>query len=92
MLLLINSLSRGYSGVRPETVALLLKIFNSPCPYIPAKGSLGASGDLAPLAHLALVLIGEGKAFSATACSPARKVLKKSAAGRCGPDRKRDWL
>ena len=57
------SLARGHSGVRPEIVDALLALFNaSLLPRIPAKGSVGASGDLAPLAHLACVLIGEGEA------------------------------
>ena len=58
-----NTLALGYSGARPAIVRLLLDILNAGiCPRIPAQGSLGASGDLAPLAHLALVLIGEGEA------------------------------
>jgi histidine ammonia-lyase len=58
------SLARGASGVRPEVVdALLALLDHDVLPAIPAKGSVGASGDLAPLAHLALVLIGEGEAF-----------------------------
>ena len=57
------SLARGHSGVRPEIVDALLALFNAGVvPRIPAKGSVGASGDLAPLAHLACVLIGEGEA------------------------------
>jgi histidine ammonia-lyase len=57
------SLARGHSGVRPEIVDALLALFNAGVvPSIPAKGSVGASGDLAPLAHLACVLIGEGEA------------------------------
>jgi histidine ammonia-lyase len=58
------SLSRGASGVRPEVVeALLALLSHDVLPCIPAKGSVGASGDLAPLAHLSLVLIGEGQAI-----------------------------
>ncbi|WP_135467058.1 histidine ammonia-lyase [Crenalkalicoccus roseus] len=58
------SLARGASGVRPEVVEALLGLLGAEVlPAIPAKGSVGASGDLAPLAHLALVLIGEGEAF-----------------------------
>ncbi|NMM80698.1 histidine ammonia-lyase [Acidovorax sp. SRB_14] len=57
------SLARGHSGVRPELVDALLALFNAGVmPRIPAKGSVGASGDLAPLAHMACVLIGEGEA------------------------------
>ncbi|HZF86178.1 MAG TPA: histidine ammonia-lyase [Burkholderiaceae bacterium] len=57
------SLARGHSGVRPALADALLALFNADVtPVIPAKGSVGASGDLAPLAHLACVLIGEGAA------------------------------
>ena len=57
------SLARGHSGVRPALADALLALFNAGVtPVIPAKGSVGASGDLAPLAHLACVLIGEGAA------------------------------
>mgnify|MGYP003577139030 CR=1 FL=1 len=60
------SLARGHSGVRPALVDALLALFNAGItPVIPAKGSVGASGDLAPLAHLACVLIGEGEAITA---------------------------
>ncbi|WP_219215786.1 histidine ammonia-lyase [Variovorax boronicumulans] len=60
------SLARGYSGVRPALVHALIALFNAGItPAIPAKGSVGASGDLAPLAHLACVLIGEGQATMA---------------------------
>ena len=60
------SLARGHSGVRPELVDALLALFNAGMlPRIPAKGSVGASGDLAPLAHMACVLIGEGEATTA---------------------------
>jgi len=63
MLLRANALAKGYSGVREEVVLRLLDLLNSGVhPVIPAKGSLGASGDLAPLAHLALVLVGRGEA------------------------------
>ena len=56
------SLARGASGVRPETVDALLRLYNERLyPRIPAKGSVGASGDLAPLAHLALALLGIGE-------------------------------
>src|SRR2546429_3963201 len=62
MLLLAASLGRGNSGVRPEIVEMLLTLLNKRVyPLIPSRGSVGASGDLAPLAHLGLVLIGEGE-------------------------------
>lgn len=61
LLLKINSLSRGYSGVRQNLIEALIALFNAKLyPCIPAKGSVGASGDLAPLAHLALPLLGVG--------------------------------
>lgn len=63
LLALSSSLRRGYSGVRPEIVELLLGMLEQGVtPVIPSRGSVGSSGDLAPLAHLALVLIGEGEA------------------------------
>ena len=63
MVIRANSLSRGYSGVRVAVIERLLALLNRGVhPVIPRVGSLGASGDLAPLAHLALVLIGEGEA------------------------------
>jgi histidine ammonia-lyase len=63
LLLLAGSLARGHSGVRAELPALVLALLErGVTPVIPSKGSVGSSGDLAPLAHLALVLIGEGEA------------------------------
>ena len=60
----IKDLARGHSGIRLKTTRHLIKLLNEGIvPFVPAKGSVGASGDLAPLAHLALVLIGEGEAF-----------------------------
>ncbi len=62
MLLRANALARGFSGVRPETLELLVALLNRRVhPLVPSQGSVGASGDLAPLAHLALTLIGEGE-------------------------------
>lgn len=61
MLLRANVLARGYSGVRVETLELLVEMLNRGVhPLVPSQGSVGASGDLAPLAHLALPLVGEG--------------------------------
>lgn len=61
MLLKINNLSQGYSGIRLELIEALLALFNHQVyPCIPAKGSVGASGDLVPLAHLSLPLLGVG--------------------------------
>ena len=76
MLLRVNSFLPGHSGVRPETVAALVQLLNSGVyPAIPEQGSLGASGDLAPLAHLALVLIGEGEAYVDGRLVPGRDAL-----------------
>jgi histidine ammonia-lyase len=64
MLIRANTLARGFSGIRLETLELLIEFLNRGVhPIIPEKGSLGASGDLAPLAHCALPLIGEGEAL-----------------------------
>ncbi|MCS6886017.1 MAG: histidine ammonia-lyase [Acidobacteriota bacterium] len=64
LLLRANVLAKGYSGVRVEVINTLLDMLNCDVtPVVPEKGSVGASGDLAPLAHLALVLVGEGEAF-----------------------------
>uniref|UniRef100_A0ACB8FNZ2 Uncharacterized protein n=1 Tax=Sphaerodactylus townsendi TaxID=933632 RepID=A0ACB8FNZ2_9SAUR len=61
----INVLAKGYSGISLETLQQTVDAFNASClPYIPEQGTVGASGDLAPLAHLALGLIGEGKMWS----------------------------
>jgi histidine ammonia-lyase len=63
LLLLANSLSKGHSGVRPELVELVLGLVERDVlPVVPSRGSVGASGDLAPLAHVAVVLCGEGEA------------------------------
>jgi histidine ammonia-lyase len=76
MLLRINALSLGYSGIRPEVVRLLADMLNREVtPVIPEKGSLGASGDLAPLSHLALVLVGEGEAFYQGERLPGREAM-----------------
>jgi histidine ammonia-lyase len=63
MALRANVLAKGFSGIRRETIELLLQLLNRRVhPIVPSRGSVGASGDLAPLAHLALVLVGEGEA------------------------------
>ena len=65
MALRANILAKGYSGIRPETLQAFVELLNRRVhPVVPSRGSVGASGDLAPLAHLALVLIGEGEAFA----------------------------
>src|SRR5437667_1031370 len=64
MLLRANALAKGRSGARPEVVELLLECLNrGVLPFVPSRGSVGASGDLAPLAHLGLPLVGEGEAW-----------------------------
>ena len=79
LLIRANTLARGYSGIRLETLALLLEFLNRGIhPVIPEKGSLGASGDLAPLAHAALPLIGEGFAEFAGEILPGAEALKRA--------------
>jgi histidine ammonia-lyase len=64
LLLRANTLIKGHSGVRPVVIQQLVRLLNQRIhPVVPLKGSVGASGDLAPLSHLALVLMGEGEAF-----------------------------
>ena len=76
MTLRANALAVGNSGIRPKTVQLLIDMINADIvPVIPEKGSLGASGDLAPLAHMALVLIGMGEAFYKGERLPGIKAL-----------------
>lgn len=79
MLIRANTLARGFSGIRIETLELILEFLNRGIhPVIPEKGSLGASGDLAPLAHFACVLIGEGKAELNGETLPAADVLERA--------------
>ncbi|WP_372877061.1 histidine ammonia-lyase [Pseudomonas sp.] len=76
MLLKVNSLARGFSGIRRKVIDALLALLNAEVyPHIPLKGSVGASGDLAPLAHMSLVLLGEGKARHRGEWLPAREAL-----------------
>jgi len=71
------SLARGYSGVRPVVIDTLLAIHNAGLvPYVPCQGSVGASGDLAPLAHMTLALLGEGEFLVDGARKPAAAVLQ----------------
>jgi histidine ammonia-lyase len=73
-----GSLARGFSGVRRVVVQSLLDALNAGfVPYVPAQGSVGASGDLAPLAHLTLALMGEGEALVAGQRVPAREELAR---------------
>jgi histidine ammonia-lyase len=79
VLLRANVLARGYSGVRPLITDYLLTLLNRDVlPVIPARGSVGASGDLAPLAHLALTLIGEGEAVVGSRRLPGRAALARA--------------
>ncbi len=76
MLLRANAIAKGFSGARVETVELLLAVLGAGIvPFVPARGSVGASGDLAPLAHLALPLVGEGEATLEGARLPGREAL-----------------
>ena len=78
MLLRANVLALGFSGVRPEVIELLCEMLNRGVhPVVPEKGSVGASGDLAPLAHLALSLIGEGEVFFEKKRMESGKALKQ---------------
>lgn len=78
MLIRANTLARGHSGIRPSTLQFLLEMLNRGVhPCIPEKGSLGASGDLAPLAHMALVIIGEGEARLNGEILPGREALRR---------------
>jgi histidine ammonia-lyase len=79
LLLRANVLAKGLSGVRPVIVETLVAMLNHRIhPLIPARGSVGASGDLAPLAHLALALIGEGDVFFAGSLMPASAALERA--------------
>jgi len=78
LLLKINALSQGYSGVRREVVDFLIELYNREIyPCIPEKGSVGASGDLAPLAHLSLPLIGAGQVRVNGILKDAKTELRK---------------
>jgi histidine ammonia-lyase len=79
MLLRANALAKGFSGVRPHVVETLCKMLNAKVhPVIPSQGSVGASGDLAPLAHLAQVVIGEGRAAFRGEVLPGGEALKRA--------------
>jgi histidine ammonia-lyase len=79
LLLRAHSLAKGVSGVRPDVVEMLVEMLERRVtPVVPSQGSVGASGDLAPLAHLALVLIGEGEAFVGDQRLPGRAALARA--------------
>lgn len=85
MILKILSLSKGNSAVRPDTLNFLVELYNRGLvPVIPRFGSLGASGDLAPLAHLTLPLIGEGKIWQDNQPWDAATVLREKGLKPCG--------
>ncbi|WP_102400040.1 histidine ammonia-lyase [Haloimpatiens massiliensis] len=79
MLLRINALAKGYSGIRLETLNTLIDMLNKGVhPVIPEKGSLGASGDLAPLAHMVLPMLGEGEAEYKGEILPGKVAMEKA--------------
>lgn len=79
MLLRVNNLAKGYSGIRLETLQTLVDMINKGVhPIIPEKGSLGASGDLAPLSHMVLTMIGEGEAIYKGERMPSKWAMEKS--------------
>lgn len=79
MLLRANSLARGYSGIRPQLVQALVALLNAGItPVVPALGSVGASGDLAPLSHIALALIGRGQVEVGGELMPAAAALQRA--------------
>lgn len=79
MLLKLASLARGFSGVRPIVIETLVACLNQGIiPCVPSKGSVGASGDLAPLAHMSLALIGEGEVRIDGEIKPAAEALKQN--------------
>jgi histidine ammonia-lyase len=77
MLLRANTLAVGHSGCRAVILDHLVQLLNAGCaPFVPSKGSVGASGDLAPLAHVALLLIGKGKAYIGDELTTAQAALE----------------
>ncbi|HEY2115352.1 MAG TPA: histidine ammonia-lyase [Candidatus Angelobacter sp.] len=79
MLLRANSLAKGFSGVRSEVIDLLCTLLNKGVhPVVPSQGSVGASGDLAPLAHLALAMIGEGHVWNENARTSSAEALQRA--------------
>jgi histidine ammonia-lyase len=75
----INCLLKAHSGIRPEPIRLLAECLNRDIvPVVPSQGSVGASGDLAPLAHMALLLVGEGLAWGASGPVPGGQVLAQA--------------
>ncbi len=89
MLLRANSLAKGFSGVRPEVIDLICAMLNKGVhPVVPSQGSVGASGDLAPLAHLALTMIGEGQVWAQNGRASSADILKKTGIKPLAPEAK----
>ncbi|SHK22214.1 histidine ammonia-lyase [Paramaledivibacter caminithermalis] len=79
MLLRANALAKGFSGIRLNTLETLIEMLNKKVhPAIPEKGSLGASGDLAPLSHMVLVMLGEGEAYYEGNLMPGKEAMEKA--------------
>ncbi|HAQ39714.1 MAG TPA: histidine ammonia-lyase [Clostridiales bacterium] len=79
ILLRINNLAKGYSGARPETIQTMIDMLNRRVhPVVPQKGSLGSSGDLAPLSHMVLPMIGLGMAEYGGVVMPGEEAMKKA--------------
>jgi histidine ammonia-lyase len=89
MLLRANSLAKGFSGVRPEVIELICAMLNKGVhPVVPSQGSVGASGDLAPLAHLALAMIGEGEVWNDPSRTSSAEALQRAGIKRLVPEAK----
>ncbi|HEY2170742.1 MAG TPA: aromatic amino acid lyase, partial [Candidatus Angelobacter sp.] len=89
MLLRANSLAKGFSGVRPEVIDLICAMLNKGVhPVVPSQGSVGASGDLAPLAHLALAMIGEGQVWNENARTNSSEALQRASIKPLVPEAK----
>jgi histidine ammonia-lyase len=89
MLLRANSLAKGFSGVRPEVIDLICAMLNKGVhPVVPSQGSVGASGDLAPLAHLALAMIGEGEVWFENGRTNSADALRRAGIKALVPEAK----
>ena len=89
MLLRANSLAKGFSGVRPQVIEQICAMLNKGVhPVVPSQGSVGASGDLAPLAHLALAMIGEGEVWADNGRASAADALKATGIAPLIPEAK----
>jgi len=89
MLLRANSLAKGFSGVRPEVIELICAMLNKGVhPVVPSQGSVGASGDLAPLAHLALAMMGEGQVWNGNGRTSSAEALQRAGIAPLVPEAK----